>query len=269
MLFSLNLVMALVLCSTAFVTVALGRWVRRRCTHPERLRDIAVVSALLLVPINLVFAYTQGLGPFNGIVLTLSAGAVLTQLACAYLWRVPVERKPKVVTVPTAPAPEVPEPSRLRVLVVGTDHQALEESAGPLIRQFTDAGHEVFALVMSSTAQAGLPAATRTIVVGFPLPLLPDLIKPMTGAVVEQVESLAPEVIIGPGADVEGSAVTTLHRATRYALEGQLALFYADGARGDAVAPGDDVQDWVFQRPAEEAVDDARVTMPIFGSPWG
>ncbi|NLE98522.1 MAG: hypothetical protein GX596_11140 [Propionibacterium sp.] len=263
-----NFWLALALVAAAVFVVARAAWLRQRVEHYDVLRTVSVAVTLLLVPVNLVFAFTGSLGVFNAVVMTASIVALGTQGVIAYQWR----------TTPT-PAPAGPDPvddtddtddqltavimrGPLRVLAVGTDARALERAG---LEAFTNSGGEVFALVMGDKDLRNVGAAERTIVVGRPDTLLHEREPEMARVIAEHIGQLAPSLILAPADNrlAHGAVRRAVARIPR-----SVPVLYYPGL-DDAVEPTTPAQlehtrHWPFRPPADDAAPTGRVTMPSF-----
>ncbi len=76
---SVNLVAALLLLALPAAVLHRPAWFAVRFRDFELLRTVVVAVALVLVPVNLVFAVTGAMGLFNGLVLASSIMALGSQ----------------------------------------------------------------------------------------------------------------------------------------------------------------------------------------------
>lgn len=243
-----NLLLAAALILAPLVVVAGRRRWGSRIEHYDLLRLISVAIALILAPVNLVFAQSGAVGAFNATVVVASVAGLGVQAALAIQWKRASPSKRGVRGVAEAGPPPV---GRLRVVAVGRDADSVAAGAGDAIAAFSRRGHEVFALVEGSQTMIHVPGTERTIIVGA---AGASAREEGSAATAEHVARLGPDILLLPGSD-EGPASANAHP-----LSGAAVLRYPVGGADAAQAGPDEATDRVFRRP--EA--DGTLTMPSF-----
>jgi hypothetical protein len=258
---SLNLAAAVALALVTVSVTLFGHRLRDGFHRFDTIQLVSVTVALVLVPVNLVFALTRVMGAFNGIVLALSLIGFALQAMLMMHW------SRGNIAAPAAPEPVEEAPvSRVRpvrVLAVGVDEHSFDPA---LLATFDEAGHEVYALVLGDSLRTSVAHAQRTIVVRFPFDQLAELRPEIAEAAAEHIRSLSPDLVLLPNPDHAQAAEAAVGSAARYAV-GDLPVLYFSHERFDATEPtvvlgGDD---WPF-RP-DPGGDSGRVRMPSFADP--
>lgn len=257
-----NLVLALALAGAAIAVVVAREWLGARVRSYDVLRTVSVALALLLVPPNLVFAFSGQLSVFNAVVMTGSIVGLGVLAMLAHPWRVE-----QAITDDDPTQSLVIGASGLRVLAVGVDGRALEDAQ---LEVFSRAGHEVFALVLGDGAPSTVAAAERTIVDAFPEEHLPALGTEVSQAIAEHAHQLQPDLILAPAGG--GPTGATIRDAAGRIPQFVPVLYYPGAGHADdapeptLLQPLEHTVDWQYRPGAPMEDDDGRVTMPSFAS---
>ena len=268
---SVNLVLAVVLTLLALFVAGTAGWLRKRMVNHDLLQTFSGAAALMLVPANLVFAWSGLLGNFTGIVIGASILAATTQLGLMVFWH----RSPKKIAPALEDTVEIPLLEQMRVLAVGIDVASLEREAGDVLAAFHQAGQEVLALVVADETSNPVRGADKTIRMRLPNAHLDDLQIGISAVVGEHITRIRPHVVLAPSERQDFTGATAVHWATRRAADGADVLYYssrmttADDELDPMSLEAQRRKDTEFRRPNEpENEDDGRIRMPSFAAPW-
>ena len=220
---SLHVLAAVLLAVVAIVVVVCEPVFRRRLARFRPFQALVLGSALVLIPINAVFAASgQATGAGHHLALIASASALTAEVLVAGLY----VRHRQVTHQPR------------RILAVGAHPDDLELACGGTLARLVDSGHEVHALVMSSGAVGGdvdrrageahragaLIGVTSCTVGGLPDTRLDESVRVMTNLVEEQLQRHNPDIILTHSAHDQHQDHLAVNLATMRAARAHPAI---------------------------------------------
>lgn len=222
MTISTHLILAALLLSSAFIVTVAEDSLRRRLRRFRPLQLLALGSAVILVPANVLCFVGIDDRMLHAVVTVASLAAFSAQIIVGLVGIIPTQRHAPV----------------RRVLAIGAHPDDLELACGATLARFADGGHEVHTLILSAGAVGGdksirpgearaasaFLGATGCTVADFPDTRLAEHEQAMMSAIEARIAALNPDLILTHSLHDQHQDHVAVHRATMRAARQHPAI---------------------------------------------